>query len=730
MTNQRQTHLGKPPTWLWMVGLWALGSLGACRSGPAPPAASQGLVDLSGWDLAQSGPVSLNGEWDFYWQAYLQGPALDQAEPLRMRVPASWTTYQLPSGQAPPAEGHATYRLRVRLPPAASTGGPLAFKVVSVATSYALWADGQRLSPPRALGRVPQTTEVQYDPAVYVFVPTRDTLELVLHVANHEFNVAGLIRHLRLGTVADIKGEYDRTLVISFSFIGVLVIMGFSYLALYFFWPGHRSVIYFVLYCFLVALRALLTDDYYFSDLFPRAPFELGNKLSYLSFAVGEALLVLFVRSLYPQDFARWAVVAILAASAAYGGLVLATDSLVYSSLVIYYQGFSLLAIGYGFYFLGRILYLRRPDSLRFTFGILAILLASVNDILVANLQVASIHLVPLGGLVFVATQALILARRFAHTYERIEQLTTSLAQHNQHLEGLVQQRSGELTQINGRLADNLLDLSANMATIASQHQAIKAQHQGITDSLHYARLLQSTMLPDWGQVRQLFPDSFLLFWPKAIVSGDFYYFNQRAGLVFLAAADCTGHGVPSALLSVLGTRLLDELIDVHHLTEPAQILSGLHKGLYRLLKPETSQLRDGMDLALVVLDPAKRELKFAGAKSPLVYVRGGELGVVAGDRLHLGGSALTDDLTFGQTTLALPPEPGHFSFYLFSDGYQGQLSNGQERKLMKKQFHELLFQFQAHPMPEQAHLLAQWHHQWRTTLPQTDDVLVMGFRV
>jgi serine phosphatase RsbU (regulator of sigma subunit) len=729
MANQRPTNFGKLPTWLVLVGLWALGLLGACRSGPAPPTAAQGRLDLLGWDLAQAGPANLAGEWDFYWDAYLLGPALAQATPVRASVPASWDTYRLPDGQHPTPTGLATFRLRVRLPPAALTGEPLALKVVSVATSYTLWADGQQLSPPRALGRGPEATEVQYDPAVYVFVPTRDTLEVLLHVANHEFNVGGLIRPLRLGTVADIKGEHDLALVVSFFFIGVLVIMGFSFLALYFYWRGQWSVIYFVLYCFLVALRALLTDDYYFSELFPQAPFELGNKLSYFSFALGVALLALFVRSLYPQDFAHWAVVAILVASAAYGCLVLATNSLVYASLVIYYQGFTLLAIGYGFYFLGRILRARRPDSLRFTFGILAILLAAVNDILVANLQVSSIHLMPLGGLVFVATQALILARRFAHAYERIEQLTTGLAQHNQHLERQVEQRTAELTQTNDRLADNFIDLSSNMATIAAQHQAIKAQHQGITDSLHYARLLQSTLLPDWEQVRQLFPDSFLLFWPKAIVSGDFYYFNQRGGLIFLAAADCTGHGVPSALLSVLGARLLDELIDVHHLTGPAQILSGLHKGLYRLLKPETSQLRDGMDLALVVLDTAARTLTYAGAKSPLVYVREGELGVVPGDRLHLGGSALTDELQFTQTTLALPPVPGNFSFYLFSDGFQGQLGGGQARKLLKKHFHDLLYQFQNHPMPEQGRLLADWHRQWRLAVAQTDDVLVMGFR-
>jgi serine phosphatase RsbU (regulator of sigma subunit) len=728
MANQLQSYPRKLPTWLGLVGLWALGLLGACRSGPAPPTAAQGQLDLSGWDLAQAGPANLAGEWDFYWDAYLLGPALAQATPVRASVPASWDTYRLPDGQHPTPTGLATFRLRVRLPPAALTGEPLALKLVSVATSYALWADGQQLSPPRALGRSPEATEVQYDPAVYVFVPTRDTLEVVLHVANHEFNVGGLLRNLRVGTVADIKGEHDLALVVSFFFIGVLVIMGFSFLALYFYWPGHHSVIYFVLYCFLVALRALLTDDYYFSDLFPQAPFELGNKLSYFSFALGVALLALFVRSLYPLDFARWALVAILVASTVYGGLVLSTDSLVYTSLVIYYQGFSLLAIGYGLYFLGRILYARRPDSLLFTFGILAILLAAINDILVANLQVSSIHLMPLGGLVFVATQALILARRFAHTYERIEQLTNSLAQQNQDLERQVEQRTAELAQTNARLADNLHDLSADMATIAAQHQAIKAQHQGITDSLHYAKLLQATLLPDWEQVRQRFPESFLLFWPKAIVSGDFYYFNQRDGLIFLAAADCTGHGVPSALLSVLGTRLLDELIDVHYLTEPAQVLSGLHKGLYRLLKPETSQLRDGMDLALVVLDLAKRELKFAGAKSPLVYMRGSEQGVVPGDRLHLGGSALTDEIEFTQTTLALPPVPGSFSFYLFSDGFQGQLG-GQTRKLLKKHFHELLFQVRDLPMAEQGRLLADWHRQWRLNVPQTDDVLVMGFR-
>jgi serine phosphatase RsbU (regulator of sigma subunit) len=716
-----------------LVG-WALVGLVAvsCHPVQAPPQGSaQGVVDLSGVDFGQGTSVLLNGQWEFYWQQFLTDTSLAKAPPPTLvPVPASWDSYDLGQGQRPSLAGYATYRLRVVLPPAGAKREMMAIKTQFIATNYALYVQGQALYAPGRLGTSARTDQPHYNPEVFYFTPQSDTVSVVVQAANFSDRLAGITQSISLGQAHAVRQHYETSLMVNFFLFGVLVVMGSYHLSLFFFRRKSTAAFWFALYCLVVAIRILVTDDYYLYDFLPQAPFELGNKLAYLTFYLAVPILATFARDLYPADFARGMVRAYWWLGGGLSGLVLASPGMVYSHTLVFYQVATLVMLVYALYFTGRILWKRRDGSMLFATGLVTTFVTGVNDVLFSNLIIQTANLLPLGLFVFIFSQTLILSRQFSRAFLQVEALSAQLQASNQQLEQTVTERTMQLREANEALSQNLEELSSNIELINEQNREIRAQHQSITASIRYAQIIQTNILPGWGLVQRQFPESFLLFRPKAMVSGDFYYFNQKEHLVFLAAVDCTGHGVPGAFMSLIGVELLNELIDVHHQTQPAAILQGLHRGIRRILKTATSHARDGMDLALVVLDTAARTLTYAGARSPLVYVRGGELGVVPGDRLHLGGSALTDELEFAQTTLPLPAEPGQFAFYLFSDGYQDQFGGGEVKKFMKKHFRELLFQVRDLPMAEQGRLLTEWHEDWKGTTPQTDDILVMGFRV
>ncbi|GAB4472045.1 MAG: hypothetical protein OHK0057_16230 [Thermoflexibacter sp.] len=481
------------------------------------------------------------------------------------------------------------------------------------------------------------------------------------------------------------------------------------------------------MYCFLIAIRILVTDNYYLTDLFPDIHFEVGNKLSYLTFYLGVPLLAVFVHSLYKEDFSTYVVKFYLLLGSIFSLVVLFTDGFFYSTWLVYFQLAALLIIVYSIYFVVRILVKNRENSKTFTLGLFTIFCTATNDILFSNLIINTTNLMPWGLFVFIFSQTLILSKRFSNAFNLVEELSEQLQKANAVLETKVEARTQQLKEANEELAQNFEELKASLELINQQHKEINAQHFSITSSINYAKTIQQSILPNFDNIQTHFSDSFLIFKPKDIVSGDFYYFNQKGDKIFVAAADCTGHGVPGAFMSLIGYKTLNEIIEVHHITEPAHILKSLDIGIRQVLrKGEDSRSRDGMDIALVMIEKEKKQIKFAGAKNPLVYMLNGQMEVVSGDKYSVGGS---ENSSFNQTTIHFS-EKDNFSFYLFSDGYQDQFGGEANKKLMKRHFRELLFQLKDFPMKEQGNLLQEWHEAWKGNLAQTDDILVMGFRL
>jgi serine phosphatase RsbU (regulator of sigma subunit) len=256
----------------------------------------------------------------------------------------------------------------------------------------------------------------------------------------------------------------------------------------------------------------------------------------------------------------------------------------------------------------------------------------------------------------------------------------------------------------------------------------IEEKNKNITDSIHYAKRIQEAKLPKKEEIYSALSDCFVLFKPKDIVSGDFYFFCKNNKSTFIAVADCTGHGVPGAFMSMIGFGKLDEA--VAHSSDTSEILKHLNIGIKNSLHQSDSieSTRDGMDIAICSVDTKSRIIKYAGANRPLWLIRNNmtEIEEIKGTKKAIGG--LTDDNQhFNSHELKL--QKGD-TFYISTDGYADQFGGQNGKKLMTKKFKEILLEIRNKPMKDQKNHLDNFIENWKAKTEQVDDILVIGVKL
>ncbi len=296
--------------------------------------------------------------------------------------------------------------------------------------------------------------------------------------------------------------------------------------------------------------------------------------------------------------------------------------------------------------------------------------------------------------------------------------------------------RKNEIETQNEEMQQQQEEIIAQRDTLArtndklnSTNSALNKAYGDIRSSVQYAERIQTAMLPTLVSIQKTFPESFVLYKPRDIVSGDFYWFEQIDNKAIFTAADCTGHGVPGAFMSLIGNDLLNEIVSARKITEPEKILQELHLGVVKSLKQEQNQIRDGMDIALCSVDLENLVLEFAGAKNPLIYIRNGEMQKIKGDTMPIGGSEKEGERIFTKHSFSINNHAEH-TFYIYSDGYQDQFGGPKGKKFMSKRFRNLLLEIHQKPMPEQERILDQTINEWMNGYEQIDDILVIGFKI
>jgi serine phosphatase RsbU (regulator of sigma subunit) len=278
-------------------------------------------------------------------------------------------------------------------------------------------------------------------------------------------------------------------------------------------------------------------------------------------------------------------------------------------------------------------------------------------------------------------------------------------------------------------LMRELADVTAATIQKLRYQNIIQQKNTDISASINYARRIQDSILPPENHVKEILGDVFILYRPKDVLSGDYYWLETRDNYSFVAVADSTGHGVPGALLSLMGHNLLNQAIQERHLTSPSDILDYLNTGIQQTLNQykKEGELRDGMDIVLCVFERNSKRLMYAGAINPLYIVRNDELIQLKGNRFSIGSYYDQKLRPFSLQEFEL--QEGDL-LYLFTDGFADQFGGDSDRKLSHRRFRELLLSLQNMPMHAQREVLNNQLEAWMGGVAQTDDVCVLGIRI
>ena len=262
---------------------------------------------------------------------------------------------------------------------------------------------------------------------------------------------------------------------------------------------------------------------------------------------------------------------------------------------------------------------------------------------------------------------------------------------------------------------------------IEVQNEKISELYTEVTDSIKYAKRLQEAILPPDDFVNRIMPNSFVLYKPKDIVSGDFYWMGEKNGKTYFAAVDCTGHGVPGAFMSIVGYNALNNALS--KFDTPATILDSINKEISQTLHRNSSgpTTKDGMDLALCSYNIETKELEYAGAYNPLYLIRNNEVEQIKADKFPIG--SYFDDEPKTYTNHVIQLEQNDY-VYIFSDGYADQFGGPKGKKFMYKQFRDCLLGLVGKGMPNQKEFLNSTVETWKGPLEQVDDILVIGMYI
>jgi signal transduction histidine kinase len=514
--------------------------LTACGRAKVPPRARNGVLDLSGWDLARDGPVDLSGEWEFYWGQLLgpddfSGPSLPPRTGF-VELPAPWNGYVV-NGAPLSGSGCATYRLIISLndpDPAA-----LALKVPEFETAYVLYVDSREISSNGVVGKTAATMQPQWLPRVADFTVEQSQLHVILQVSNFHHRKGGAGQGIQLGTQKQIREIARKSSNYELFLFGSLFIMGLYHVILFALRRKDRSPLYFGICCFLMSLRVLVTGEYFLSSYFPTIDWEFVVRLNYLSFSLMPPIFVMFTAILFPEEVPRWFLRILQLFGAVFAGVVLLTPARIFTYALLPYQVFILIAAVYFLYIVILTAVRKREGAAIFLLCFLFLFLVMTNDILHNNRVIQTGYFGPLGTFVFIFAQSTLIAQRFSKAFLEVETLS-------QELEQRVATRTRQLSVSNERLTRLNYDLEQEIAerqrvqeTLRNYADRLSTMHE-IDQSILTARSAEAIAMATVGHIRRL------VLCQRAIVIE-----VMETGQIKRLAAESSGEIAPSPDVSV-----------------------------------------------------------------------------------------------------------------------------------------------------------------------------------
>lgn len=469
------------------------------------PRAINGILDLINWNWDEDGIITLDGQWEFYWQKLYYPEDFEKLKVRRKQyisLPGAWNNYLIDNEEIK-SDGYATYRILIRH----STNQILGLKIPRIFTSYKLWVNGELMAAAGQTNRNKQAVIPQYLPQTIYFNPDMEPTELVIQVSNFHHRSGGILESITIGRAAEINNLHMNNLGLELFLFGSLFIIGFYHIMLFIFRTKDKSTFYFGLYSLLISARTLLVGEIFFIHLFPDFNWEIAHKVQTLSYYLGVPLIILFLKTIFPKDTSKKVNLFIQVFSAIFILLVLLTPVRIFSLYNPIYQVFSFIVFIYAIYIIIISCYKKREGAYFIGFGVLILILFTINDIIFHSIILANSsehflrnfinrgNLSSWGLLIFMFTQSLVLAKKSSNSFKDVESLTEELKQTNINLEEKVKNRTLALENSKEKLKKayqavsqsekSLQDLMQNIShDLRTPLSAIKGYTNAILDDI------------------------------------------------------------------------------------------------------------------------------------------------------------------------------------------------------------------------------------------------------
>lgn len=727
----------------------------------------KGYIDLSNWDF-NSGEVDLRGDWEFYWQKFYTSDDFknNNIQPTYyVELPSLWNKFQTDSFKIK-SEGYATIRLNVKLPD--DIEEILALRLGRIETSSRLYVNGQLLKEVGSPGTSVETTDPYWDRTNIEFFCDTNHLEIILQIANFHHKKIGVSGTFILGNLETVTKKGNKVNYFNIFLIGVLIIIAMYHFGLFVLRKEDKVSLLFAIFSLNVAIVSFFYGDVMMGKIFPWISWKISVNVLFLSYFTAMISFTLFVYNLFQNHFNKKVIYSLMLIQVVFSLITIFTPVKVFSHLMIPFQ---ISAVGTLIYLLiGLIIAsIKKDEGAVFSALALFIFIASaVNDILFDAVVISSIYLLSVGTFSFVFLQSFTISLRFSRLFSKNEELTSELNEINKNLEKKVLERTAKIETQKEELrvqAENLQEINheinqqkeelqtqsevlekANIQIMA-KNEKIQKQNNDITSSIIYAKRIQNALLPPESMFKEFFSDYFIFYKPKNIVSGDFYWAKKINNKLLIAVADCTGHGVPGAFVSMLGISILNEIVRKNEINSTDSVLNSFREQIKISLshKNNDNELKDGMDMTFCSIDLHTNELEFSGANNPMYIIRQKNKSTLID--INSDKNAFDDNNILCHIQPDKQPIGEYFfekefskqniklekndQLVFFTDGYYDQFGgDADKRKYYSRNFKQLLLSIYPQKLSEQKNVLLNEFEDWKASNIQTDDVLVIGLKL
>ncbi len=664
--------------------------------------------------------IPLNGDWKFYPGKLLTpkdikaGKAKNKAKYIK--VPSNWNIKEEYKKYK-----YATYSLDL-IHNHKNKG--LGIVVKDIATAYKVFVDDSLMLQSGKIATTKKDYEPNFVTQELYFTPKSDTSQIVIQVANYSYAKSGIIVAMTLGSEVRQKLKQKKLNEVRLYLMGALLIMALYNIVIWLLRKNRLSELTFGIFVMMLILRIAVVDHVSTFGIINLLPWSIRIKIEYFTMYAAGLSIFLYTYTLYINIFKKIFFKIYTLISSVFILSLFVLPMYYISATLIGFQIPSLLFIIY----VGVKLFkesIKNKEVRIFITGILIFFITVINDLLHTDNIINTEYIMSYGLFVFILIQAYLISKRQIQSYEKIEQLYSEILEINQGLDNKVKERTKMLEEKN---------------------KVLEQKEEYIKSGMSYAHRIQKSVMPKVENFHDYFKNYFIINKPQNIVSGDFYHMMKIDNKMFITVADCTGHGIPGGFMSMMGISLLHEVVLKKKLSRASSILDELRERVKTSLQQtgKRYELKDGMDLAMMIFDYKTKEIQYAGANNDLLIITH-DLDKDFGERskeIIRNDEKKLVQLTANRQPIGIYIKEKPFinnkfkfsptdKYYLLSDGYADQIGGKLHRKFMAKNLKKTIFETSKYTLEAQGKVLEKINEDWmKTATKQTDDILILGFSI